>query len=75
MVPFITVNGTQMTNVRVKVSKYGKTAVNTKAIGKLIEPMGKGDSSTKMAIATMENGRMTKLTVEALTNIKIEPSM
>ena len=64
-----------MAYVRVKVYRYGKTAANMKGIGKVIEQMGKADLSTRMVIATMENGWMTKLMVEVLMNIKIEPSM
>jgi len=74
MVQSIMVSGTKKALEREKVYRYGKMEVNIKGTGRMIELMVKEDLSTKMAIATMENGLTTKPMVVEPMNTRIAPN-
>lgn len=67
-------NGQKKAYVREKVYRYGKMAVNTKGIGKMIELMGMEDSFIPTATATTANGSTTKPMAVAPTNTWMEPN-
>ena len=74
MVPSITVSGPSKDFVREKEFNSGKTAANTKAIGKEIKPMATVDSFMLMATVTMVIGSTIRHMVVEHTSIWTVPN-